>query len=221
MFYAKTFFMNTNKWRYGLLALLLLPGMQRVNAQSQALQQLRLDIEKLAQLKTMLSNMYSGYSILANGYDNIRTQAQSGFNLHKNFIDQLSAVSPAVKNSSMIVSILSMQAEIGQEYRTTLNTIRQTGVFTARELNELTSAYNNIIAKTAQNLDALGQVTTAGRMQMSEADRIFFLETLVSDMEKQLGQLRNFTTQAKRTAAIRARLKKENEQLRSQYGIAK
>lgn len=209
-----------NGWYvFVVLVLLFAVSVGRIRAQSQALQQLKLDIEKLAQLKTMLGNMHSGYSILSNGYDNIRAQAQSGFNLHKHFIDQLSAVSPAVKNSSMIRTILSLQSQIREEYSGTLRSIRQTGVFTTKELNELTAAYERIIAQAAQDLDALVQVTTAGRMQMSEADRIFFLERLASDMEKQLVSLRTFTTGAKRTAAIRARLKKDNEQLRSQYGI--
>lgn len=190
-------------------------------AQSQALQQLRLDIEKLAQLKIMLNNMYSGYAMLSKGYDNIREQAQAGFKLHKGFIDGLSAVSPAVKNSAMVAAILSLQSQIKQEYAGTINEIRQAGVFSTKELTDLGAAYETILARTAKNIDGLAQVTTAGRMQMSEAERICFLESLVDDMEKQLAALRNFTAQAKGLKALRQRLKKDNQQLREQYGIVK
>lgn len=209
------------RYTYGFFVLLFLLHSSCVHAQSQALQQLRLDIEKLAQLKIMLNNMYSGYAMLSKGYDNIRTQAQSEFTLHKNFIDQLSTVSPAVKNSAMVAKIISLQGEIRQEYATAFNSIRQTGVFSTKEMMQLLDLYEQVVAKAAQNIDALMQITTADRMQMSEADRIFFLESLVSDMDNLLARLRNFTAQAKTTAALRTKIKKDNEQLRAQYGIVK
>ncbi len=191
------------------------------HSQTQALKQLELDIEKLAQLKSMLNNMYSGYTILSNGYDNIKNQSLASFTLHKNFIDALSQVSPAVKNAPSISAIVSIQAQIVSEYKTTYNTVKSSSSFTAKELDELTNVYNSILSQSSQNLAALQEVITAGKLQMTEADRLLIIESLRSDMEKQLLSLRNFTGQANQMSLLRARLKKDNNSLRNSYGITK
>lgn len=191
------------------------------HSQTQALKQLELDIEKLAQLKSMLNNMYSGYTILSNGYDNIKNQSLASFTLHKNFIDALSQVSPSVKNAPAISAIVSIQAQIVSEYKTTYNTFKSSSGFTAKELDELTNVYSRILSQSSQNLAALQEVITAGKLQMTEADRLLIIESLRTDMEKQLATLRTFTGQANQMRLLRARLKKDNNSLRNSYGIAK
>lgn len=191
------------------------------HSQTQALKQLELDIEKLAQLKSMLNNMYSGYTILSNGYDNIKNQSLASFTLHKNFIDALSQVSPAVKNAPGIGAIVSLQSQIVSEYKTTYNTVKSSSGFTTKQLDELTNVYSRILSQSSQNLAALQEVITAGKLQMSEADRLLIIESLRTDMEKQLLTLRTFTGQTNQMSLLRARLKKENNSLRNSYGIAK
>ena len=44
----------------------------QVMAQSTEIQQLLLNVEKLAQLKKILSNMKKGYEIVSNGYNTIK-----------------------------------------------------------------------------------------------------------------------------------------------------
>ena len=51
--------------------------------QAQELEELALDIEKLAQFKQILSDMKKGYTILSGGYNTIKNLSQGNFNLHK------------------------------------------------------------------------------------------------------------------------------------------
>ena len=67
--------------------------------QSQEAKQLLLNVEKLAQLKLMLSHMKTGYQILEKGYTSIKNISQGNFNLHRDFLDGLLQVSPAVKHN--------------------------------------------------------------------------------------------------------------------------
>jgi hypothetical protein len=210
------------KWRKYIIVVVLGVGISFDSfAQTQALRQLQLDIEKLAQLKIMLNSMYSEYATLASGYNNIKSQATETFSLHKHYIDALSVVSPAVRNAPAIASILSVQAQIVREYKTTYNGVVSSGVFTKAEINDLTDACSEIIGNSSVDLDALQQVITTGKLQMSDPDRLLIIESLGEDMEKQLAALRNFTSQANKIVALRLRNKRENNLLRNTYGIAK
>ena len=54
-----------------LLVVIAIGFSLNANAQTQELQQLALNIEKLAQLKSILDNMYKGYAVLTKGYNTI------------------------------------------------------------------------------------------------------------------------------------------------------
>ena len=192
-----------------------------VLGQSQAVKQLQLDIQKLAQLKTMLSSMHSGFSILSNGYENIKSQTQSNFNLHKGFIDGLSLVSPAVKNSSAIASIISVQSLIVAEYKAGLRQLKSYGLLNIAEREVLRTAYGSIFQQSVNSLEILQQVITSGKLQMTEAERLKIIGSLEQDLDKQLLSLRNFTSQANQLFALRQKMKRENKVLQNTYGIAK
>ena len=57
-------------------------------AQSTEAQQLLLNVEKLAQLKKILSNMKKGYEIVSSGYNTIKDISKGNFNLHDEFLNE-------------------------------------------------------------------------------------------------------------------------------------
>jgi len=69
------------------------------NAQSDEVQQLLLNVEKLAQFKKILKNMKDAYTIIFKGYTAVKDLSQGNFTLHKTFLDGLMEVSRAVKKS--------------------------------------------------------------------------------------------------------------------------
>ncbi len=71
-------------------------------AQSTEVQQLLLNIEKLSQLKKILSNMKKGYEIVSNGYNTIKDISKGNFNLHQDFLDGLLQISPTVRKYKRI-----------------------------------------------------------------------------------------------------------------------
>src|SRR5580704_6413478 len=87
----------------------------KANAQSYELERLILDIEKLAQMKNILSDLYKGYEILNTGYSTIKSISHGNFNLHKAFLDGLLAVSPAVKNYQKALDIIDYEGRIVTE----------------------------------------------------------------------------------------------------------
>src|SRR5258708_3659277 len=105
-----------------IVCMMLMVGLTLVptksNAQVYELERLILDIEKLLQLKNILSDLYKGYEILSTGYNTIKNISEGNFNLHKAFLDGLLAVSPAVQKYERVIDIIEDQSKIMSEYRT-------------------------------------------------------------------------------------------------------
>src|SRR5580692_2717144 len=98
---------------------------KNVHAQSYEVERLILDIQKLAQMKNILTDLYKGYEILNTGYNTIKNISEGNFNLHKAFLDGLLAVSPAVKNYQKALDIIDYESRIVSEYKSALSRFQQ------------------------------------------------------------------------------------------------
>jgi DNA repair ATPase RecN len=197
--------------------LLLLPR-PHATAQVQELEQLALDIEKLAQMKSILSEMYKGYKVLTTGYGAIKAVAQGNFNLHNAFLSSLMSVSPAVKNYVRIVDIVTAQETLISEYKTTLKNYTASGGFTATELNYITGVYANLFNRSVDNLSELAIVLTDSKLRMSDAERLAAIDHIYADMQDKLTFLRAFNAKAGALGAQRAHDLQDNINLQSLYG---
>src|SRR5580700_9041420 len=120
-------------------------GYLPVKAQSYDVQQLLLDWQKLGELRSILTELKTGYQILSTGYENIRTIAQTSFNLHNGFLRALLAVNPPVKNYQRVQDILSFQASLVSEYSSSFNRFKQDKHFTGAEISYLGTVYSNLL----------------------------------------------------------------------------
>ena len=76
-----------------IFLLLLISLNKKTFSQTDEAQQLLLNVEKLAQLKQILKDMYKGYEIVSKGYNTIKNISEGNFDLHKVFLDGLMQVS--------------------------------------------------------------------------------------------------------------------------------
>src|ERR1700712_1580077 len=104
-------------------------------AQAQEMQQLILDIEKLTQMKSILSDMKTGYQIYQQGYGTISSLSKGNFDLHNIYITGLMSVSPGVRNYGRIAEIISIQASLISEYKRNSKLFQQSGSFSFSELS--------------------------------------------------------------------------------------
>lgn len=118
-----------------LVILIFTTNAQRSYAQAQELQQLLLNIEKLTQLKGILSDMKTGYQIYQQGYSSISQLSKGNFNLHSVYLNGLLSITPAVKNYGRVPEIISQQASLISEYKSAYDRFKQSGAFNASELN--------------------------------------------------------------------------------------
>ncbi|EHQ27011.1 hypothetical protein [Mucilaginibacter paludis] len=190
-----------------------------VKAQSTEIQQLLLNAEKLRQFKSILADMKKGYEILNNGYNGVKDLSQGNFNLHKTFLDGLLLVSPTVRKYKKTALIISSQIALVKEYKTAYSRFRSDGNFAGSELDYMGKVYAGLLKRTAENLDELIMVTTAGQLRMSDDERIKAIDRIYDDMQDKLTFLYQFDNSTRILGVNRARQKNDNTTLRNIYGI--
>lgn len=173
-----------------ILCFVLLAG--KTKAQSQEIQQLLLNVEKLMQLKQILADMYKGYEVVSNGYNTIRDISKGNFSLHQLFLDGLMQVSPTVKKYRKVVDIISYQTSLVKEYKYAFSRFKGSNLFNIDEINYMDGVYSNLFNRSLQNLDELAMVVTAGKLRMSDEERIAAIDRIYTDMGDKLNFLRSF-----------------------------
>jgi hypothetical protein len=200
---------------------LLLLSTSKAFGQSEEVQQLLLNVEKLAQLKQILSDLYKGYEIVSKGYNTISNISKGNFDLHKAFLDGLMEVSPVVKNYRKVQGIINNELAIVKEYRSAFNRFKTGTNFTSQELEYFGNVYQNLVNKSLKDLEALAMVLTAGNLRMTDDERLSSIDTIHSASEEKLVFLRHFNNTASIIALQRAKETKSVEVSRKLNGINK
>lgn len=161
-------------------------------AQSTEVQQLLLNVEKLSQLKNILGDMQKGYTIVAGGYGAVKNIAQGNFSLHEVFLDAMMLVSPEVRKYRRIAEAIADQSSLVSEYKSAYKQFSSGGNFTVSELNYLAQVYGGLFKQSLDNLDQLTMVVTAGKLRMSDEERLSAIDRIFLDTQQKLVLLRTF-----------------------------
>lgn len=203
-----------------LLLLLLATTTNKVQAQEQEIQQLLLNIGKLAQFKQILKDLKKGYEIIYKGYTTIKGISEGNFKLHQVFLDGLWQVSPAVKKYKRVKDIINYQLLLVKEYKLAYNRFRKDDNFTPEEINYLGSVYEQLFKQSLTHLDELTVVVTANKLRMSDEERLGAIDQIYSHMQDKLLFLREFNNSTTLLAIQRAHQRNNNQTLENLYGIA-
>lgn len=188
-------------------------------AQSAEVQQLLLNVEKLAQFKQILSDMKKGYQILSGGYNTIKDISEGNFSLHKTFLDGLMQVSPAVRNYRKVGLIIDYQIRLVNEYHTPFNRFTSDDAFTPGELTYLSTVYDRLQKESIRNLDELLMVVAAGQTRMSDDERLEAIDRIHADMQDKLLFLKSFNKNTSVLALQRAKERNDAKAIKKTHGL--
>lgn len=191
----------------------------KLSAQGEEVQQLLLNVEKLAQFKQILSDLKKGYQIVSVGYSTIKDLSQGNFNLHKTFLDGLMMVSPTVKKYKRIADIINNQIMIVKEYKNAFNRFKQDGNFNTGEIEYLGKVYGNLFKQSLNDLDELTIIITDSKLRMSDDERLEAIDRIFNNMQDKLLFLRHFNNNTTILAVQRAREKNDAATVQKIYGI--
>ena len=207
------------KVMYLIVAVLLWAGLPgKTFAQAQDIEQLTLDIEKLAQFKQILSDMEKGYTVIQSGYNTISSISQGTFNLHQAFLNGLLAVNPQLRAYSRVAQIISYQELILSEYKSAYSSFKSGGRFTPAEISYMGTVYSNLFNQSVNNLSTLTMVMTDSQLRMSDDERLKQIDGIDKDMQDKLSFLRTFNSRAAAIEAQRARQQQDSKSLQQLYG---
>lgn len=193
----------------------------RVSAQGEEAEQLLLNVEKLAQLKQILTDLKKGYEILSTGYNTIRNISEGNFDLHQTFLDGLLQVSPSVRNYTRVADIINYQLLIAKEYKSAYQRFKEDANFTPEEIKYLATVYTNLFRQSLNNLDALATMLTAGDLRMSDDERLKAIDSIFLSMQEKLLFLRHFNRNTTILAIQRAKEKRNITTAQIIYGLTK
>jgi DNA repair ATPase RecN len=189
------------------------------SAQADELQQLTLNLEKLAQFKQILSDLKKGYEIVSVGYNTIKNISQGNFNLHKDFLDGLMQISPTVKNYKRVADIINYQIIIVKEYKRAFGRVKNDKNFNSQELEYLNRVYNNLFKQSLKNLDDLTTVVTANKLRMTDDERLKSIDDIFNEIQDKVMFLRHFNNNTTILAVQRAKERNDAATIRNIYGI--
>jgi hypothetical protein len=178
-----------------------------------------LNVEKLAQLKLMLSHMKKGYDILNKGYTSIKNISEGNFNLHRDFLDGLLQVSPAVKKYAKVADIISFQIKLVKEGKAALTEFKGSKQFTVAEIEYMASVYSNLLGQSAKTLDELLMVLTAGKLRMSDDERLKAIDGIHDEVMEQYTFLNEFNNGTAILSLQREKDKMDIDLMRKIHGL--
>lgn len=197
-----------------MLLLAFLSLSPKATAQVQELKQLALNIEKLAQFRAILKDMKEGYEILTKGYNTVKDLTKGNFDLHKTFLDALLEVSPAVRNYKRVGDIIDYQIRIVQDCGRHRNKLQSSGLFVSEELNYFSGVYEKIFEESLRNLEELTDVLTAGKIRMSDEERLAAIDRIYMAMQDKMLFVRDFNSETSVLAVQRAKEARDVEAIR-------
>lgn len=199
------------------ITILLLSLPSKAVSQSQEIQQLILNIEKLTQFRQILKDMKKGYEILNGGYNTVKDLSKGNFNLHETFLDALMQVSPTVKNYKRVGDIINYQLLLVKEYKTSIKRLRNSGNFNTGEIAYFEKVYSNLLKESLQNIDQLTSVVTANKMRMSDDERLTAIDKIFNNMQDKVLFLRNFNSNTSILSLQRSKEVNDVRAIRSIY----
>ncbi len=211
MDFGKLFFMNK------IIVFICLLLCNNCFSQSQDLKQLELDIQKLAQLKSMLLEMYRGYTILDKGYSSIKDLTQGNYNLHKTYLDKLLDVSSTVKSDPKIESVMDEQIKIDAACHSSRQLITQSAVFNSSEKAAMNMLLQNIAARSSSLIEELQMITTPGVLRMNDAERTAAIARIEKAMNEKLLTVRQQQKNIESLNWLRNKQLSETQKLKSLY----
>lgn len=204
-----------------LILLMATIATSNVKAQASELAQLALNVEKLAQLKSILTTLKKGYQIVSKGYGAVKDISEGSFSIHRTFLDGLMQVSPAVKKYRKVGGIINYQIMLIKEYKPALQRFKKSNWFHPDELRYIGNIYENLLNNSLKNLDELATVITANQLRMTDDERLTAIDRIYAEMEDKVLFLRHFNSSTSILAVQRAKEGKEIERMNQIYGLDK
>src|SRR5690606_28046693 len=160
-------------------------------------------IQQIAALQLYIGYAKKGYNIAKEGLNTIGGFTRGEFDLHGNFIHSLKKVNPEIKRYTRVADIIAMQVKIVQGHSRTLRQLRRSDALSGDELAYIGRVFGRLLDDCERTLDELIDLTTDGRLEMKDNERMARIDKLYLEMQGKYTFSRGFGNDARMLAVSR------------------
>ncbi len=176
-------------------------------------------LQQVAALQVYIEYAEKGYNIAREGLTTIGGFTRGEFDLHNVFFTSLKTVNPEIRHYAKVADMISMQVRIVQDYNRTYRQLSAGDAFNDEELAYIRRVFGRLLNDCEKTLDELITVTTDGKLEMKDNERMARIDKLYLYMQDQYTFSRSFGNEAKIMAAVRLQEKTEVQTGQALYGI--
>jgi len=181
---------------------------------SQSKTQIKYLTQQIAALNAFRISMRQGYAMMKNEWGAIGNFKNGEFALHQGYYDSMLQVSPVVKSSTDMTAIQAEQQSIINQF----NAINNLSGLSQAEQTYSKSVQQNVTTLLNKDLDDLQTVLTAGKLQMTDDERIKRINQLTAAIKDKYVFTCAFCTQVRLLALQRIQDNNDAQTLGRYYG---
>lgn len=140
-------------------------------------------LQQIAALQVYIGYAKKGYNIVNGGITTIKNIKNGDLNLHRDFFNRLKNVNPAIRRYAKVADIIAYQVKIIKQTKLVLEQIRETKQFTEAELDYCKQVFDNLLDECMKIVEELMLVTTSGKLEMKDDERLKRIERLYADVQ--------------------------------------
>jgi len=150
---------------------------------------------------------------------NIAGWLQQQKDLYSEYFDELWKVKNAISEFKAVTDIIDKQKQLVSEYKHVYSQIQQDKNFSPGEIAYMYKVYSGIIDQSTKSVDLISTLIQAFTVQMTDGERLKILNRCVSDIDKEISDLRTFSNQNITLSLQRAKDLKDINTVKQLYGL--
>lgn len=139
-------------------------------------------LKQIAALKVYVEYARKGYEIYDSGLKNINRITHGDLSLHEDFFESLKGINPEIARYGRVGDIIRLQLRTVRSYNNIKKQINGSAYFKAGEVSYISRVYGRVIGDCTQILDELTTITTSGKIEMSDDERLGRIDKLYNEM---------------------------------------
>jgi hypothetical protein len=176
-------------------------------------------LQQIAALQVYIDYAQKGYQIAKEGLTTISGFTKGEFNQHTDYFNSLQSVNPQIKRYAKVTEIIALQIKIVQNYNRTYRRLNSSDAFSNDELVYIGRVFSRLLDDCDKTLDELIMITTDGKLEMKDDERMERMDKLYLDMQDKYSFSQSFLSDAASLAASRMKEKAAIKNSRVWQGI--
>jgi hypothetical protein len=162
-------------------------------------------VKQISSLHEYLGYVQKGFAIAEKGLTTISSIKHGDFNLHDAFFSSLKEVNPGIKKYSRVADVVSLQQQILSDYKKSRQLTLHGSQLDRDEILYVNKVFEQMLSLSYQNIDELSLITSAGKSEMKDDERIKRIDKLYIDMVSKVSFTQYFLNEVKSLIENRGR----------------